>query len=534
MRRVLLLLAILLFAVPANAATLTWDNAAADNDGDNVANWAPDHNAVPGASDIAEFDTTDDNCTFSDAQSFLGISITGNYDGDIDLGGAAIGIGSSGIVVASGGSGSLTLTSGTLTITSGPFTINNLSGNFDDNNGTVVFAGTGNTIAVSNGDDLRNVDVTGSTTLQTGNLDIVISLDISASLTVDTQIRCTSNSTASIETGGTLTGDGMLLMDDSNGGTGIDDMSGTCSIAVVRFRDCLSDAVFKPGTYASAVQVQSNSVDATWAPSAGTYTLDSLELEATGANDDVAIDASGGVTHFVISGDLTFDVDDASGTATLSNSGKTNNITIGGDIVDENQGTVTWTRGTGTLTANGSGAQAWDTATVWAVEDTVVNKSDGTLTLGDDYNCASFTVTDGGFSDGGNAITTINNFSWAADDALTLTGTPTIGGTTSLTVGTGELTIKNTWDGELSAGTYNASTFKIQNTAATDDEWEFGSGAWTFAGDFEAENTNAGGTLTIKNTTNSPTFVFEGSWITDEQAGAVNWTRSATETITFQ
>ena len=57
MKRLFGILAVLLLWSAASAATLTYDNAAADNDASNVANWAPNHNVLPANGDTINLAT---------------------------------------------------------------------------------------------------------------------------------------------------------------------------------------------------------------------------------------------------------------------------------------------------------------------------------------------------------------------------------------------------------------------------------------------------------------------------------------------
>lgn len=74
------------------------------------------------------------------------------------------------------------------------------------------------------------------------------------------------------------------------------------------------------------------------------------------------------------------------------------------------------------------------------------------------------------------------------------------------------------------AQTYQPTLLKIYCVDAAARVLTF-NGNYTFTGDLEFENTNAGGSLTIANDTNNPTIIVRGDVIWDQQAGTITYTK---------
>lgn len=76
----------------------------------------------------------------------------------------------------------------------------------------------------------------------------------------------------------------------------------------------------------------------------------------------------------------------------------------------------------------------------------------------------------------------------------------------------------------MAASTYESPTFKVRNTSATVAIMEL-SGDYVITGDFQLENTNAGGSIELKNSTSNPSFEIRGDIIRTETAGTCTWTK---------
>lgn len=106
---------------------------------------------------------------------------------------------------------------------------------------------------------------------------------------------------------------------------------------------------------------------------------------------------------------------------TVSNTGNYN-ISVGGDIaIDKGTGgTVTWTKGTGTITLSGSADQDIDFDGE-SVEDIVIDKTAGTVTLTGGVVTDSLTLTSGTLDCGSQTLETVGNFTMAAGTTVTET-----------------------------------------------------------------------------------------------------------------
>jgi len=169
-----------------------------------------------------------------------------------------------------------------------------------------------------------------------------------------------------------------------------------------------------------------------------------LELENTGTGT-VTLDNKAHTPAINIGGDLIIDNDHADGTIVIDDTGAAVNWNITGDVLDEvSAGTFTYNKGSGAITASGSGNQDWD----WmgqAIEDVEIDKVAGTLTFSGGVTMDSFTGTAGAFDPNSQTITTVGNFTTAAgfqstNAADVMNGcTITVGGNLSLTGQSGTL-----------------------------------------------------------------------------------------------
>lgn len=194
-----------------------------------------------------------------------------------------------------------------------------------------------------------------------------------------------------------------------------------------------------------------------------TYDVDLFVVQqAAGLTTDILEPESG---IYIITGD--FELENQHGTDTLELRNSTNNpnIQIGGDLIWDKQdaGTITWTKGTGTLTFNGSGAQDADFAGS-TVENIVVNKSGGTLTFTAGWTADSFLAIAGTVDFNGQTIETVGDFIITKGAAIA-TGADAMDGV-ALTVG-GFLSLNGTGAGllDLRAGVGDPWTLDVTGKA---------------------------------------------------------------------
>lgn len=82
----------------------------------------------------------------------------------------------------------------------------------------------------------------------------------------------------------------------------------------------------------------------------------------------------------------------------------------------------------------------------------------------------------------------------------------------------------------FAAGAYESDSVRIYNSSAFASTFTL-NGSYTFTGDLEFENSNAGGSLTIANDTNNPDITVEGDVIWDQQAGTITYTKGTGDMV---
>lgn len=317
-----------------------WVNDDSDGDWNNADNWSDSEggaggSGVPTSSDNAFFSATssNDNCTCSGAAVCLNIYTasadtggTDNYTGTIDINDQTFGV-----------SGNAQFESA-CTISAGNNTWT-VAGNmhaeictFNNNSGTITLTGASKTIKFKNySNNLANLNITGTYSL------------------VDSKYITIADGICTIS--GTLSGNGQLITNSPGGqlkvtGTGsvtcqsvlinsqskISQMDGTISVfsfTVLNTHLTLSSIV--PATYTASnsisFSIQSSSL--TLELLAGTYTLNAPELNII--NQDA-------------------------GVYTIGNNVNNPSLNINGNIsfINLSSGSITWTKGTGTITLSGS------------------------------------------------------------------------------------------------------------------------------------------------------------------------------------
>lgn len=141
----------------------------------------------------------------------------------------------------------------------------------------------------------------------------------------------------------------------------------------------------------------------------GTYTSASVEFTSNAAG---ATGVTLGSGAFIFLGDVTFE-NTGAGSNVIDVATNDPDLTFQGDITwNQAAGTLTYTKGDGTITASGTDATPdwdWGGATI---EDIVVNKLAGALTFSGPWTADSFTATDGELNFGGvdQALATAGDF----------------------------------------------------------------------------------------------------------------------------
>lgn len=437
------------------------------------------------------------------------------------------------------GGGALTVSMGNGTWTVGGNFDNKDVTTFNRNNSTVKMTGTTKTLTSSGTNDLHKLEldgatVTAATTFDIQNLLLLINTSVLTSAN-NINIR---NGDVQVSATGTnkITGAGTLSIKD---GVSISVKGGVIDIARLDIFDA-HDANIVAGTYESATVCIRNT-DAnpkTFKFAAGTYTFTGNPVfETTGAG--------------------AFTVD-----------GATNNPTINvtGDLgSSDGGGNITLNMGNGTWTCSGD----FDISAV-----TTFNRDAGTIVLsGAAKNLVlQTTTTFYKLTISGTITQTAGDF--IMRNVLSLTGTLTInttlsgelyGGQGSISIGTSgilagagtfycfdntPLAVTGSWRITIAAfywarghsganglpsGTYESADFYITNATSGvfAELHQFQAGTFTFTGDVHFDQFGAGGAnLTIQNTTNNPSFIFEGNVTCSEGGSTLTW-QAGTGTITL-
>jgi len=328
-------------------ANNVWD-ASTDNDGNVAANWSLGW--VPKAGDVMVFDsaTTNDNCTFSGAVTCDGLAFANTYTGTINFNGHAMGFGTSDFLGANGGSATVNCAASTITC----------SGNFDNKDigtwtrgtSTLVLSGSGTFTGSQN---LYNVTVSGTYTILLGSeIDAYgTTLTISGALTCNGKLYSRSGNTLTIS--GTLSGTGNAILQ----GHTFAEMSGTYSI---------DDTSMYVGSDIAFTLTGNATLGGDWVfRYAGALTFGSHE--------------------YTFSGAVKFDPI-AAGVLTIANGTNSPDLVFEGDVtVGEMTGTVTWTKGTGSITISGASDQDID-FNGKTTEEIIVDKSAGVVSFTGDVD----------------------------------------------------------------------------------------------------------------------------------------------------
>lgn len=344
-----------------------WDNSDADNDANNANNWSLGN--VPTGTDVAVFDsaTTSANCTLSGNITCQGVRFDNTYSGTVNANGNIWALGSSGLDCTGGGSA--TFVSGSANHTcSGVFDIRDM-GTWTQGTGKWTLTGTGQSMFGSTTLIPNHVEVTGSYTVSTStNAFRLKTLTVSGTLTVSFEMRLDdANCAIDLQTGGVISGSSLMWFRGS----------GSATVT-------LNGTTFAPGSLlfgGSCSPTVTGSLatigcDVTWTPTAGsghTFTW---------------------ATNKTITGGLNYNT--ATRAVTVDMSTNNPNLIIQGNF-ETNASGLTYNKGTGTITLSGSSNQTLAISGLGQVEDLVIDKSAGRVTVTTNFASDTFTGTDGDF-----------------------------------------------------------------------------------------------------------------------------------------
>jgi hypothetical protein len=354
--------------------------------------------SVPGANNEVTFDgQSTQNCTCDVAISVKSLTVEAGYTGTLDFADSAY---SHTIAEDATFDGGGTVDCGDATIT--------CSGNWDAadqttwtrGTSTIVLDGTDKTMDHT-GNTFQSLTISGSYTSSTGTYNAIATLSITGTLTVTGGYVGDSGGTVSVSSSGTLTatdpgyfrlgGDAAMTVDSGATieGTGtlrcydtssLTNTAGTTITLECRFYE---DSTISGGTYTNLVFFSVSNGTVT-AGTAASQTITALGNVSITTEDTWGISGNTHNPDWVIQGDLTFAI---------------------------TSGTLTWTKGTGSITFSGTGNQTITTPGSWTnvLEDITINKTSGRLNLAGDIYTDSLTFTDGDLDLNGNTIDSAGN-----------------------------------------------------------------------------------------------------------------------------
>src|SRR3990172_1257962 len=352
-----------------NGSTTSWNTGG---------NWSPP--GVPGVGDDVTFDGTSvQNCTLDVATAALNsLTLADAYTGAFNANGYAVNV---------TGGGNVDLTSGgTVNLGGGAWSCagNWASGTLTGGGSTVTLSGTSKTVNAGTVYNAWNVTVSGTYTTATNRLYLATgyTLTVNGTLTANHELRMQN---------GVLAGSGVI-----NGTSQVYFyQGGTCSFT---------------GSIACATFLLDRFITFTAAPAA--ITAAATFRDNAASNMTVTL-----VNGLVFCSSAVFQSIEAAGSYTIANNTNNPSLTFQGDVtILETAGTVSWTKGTGTITLSGSANQNIAFAGK-TVEDLVVNKSAGNLVMTGAVTTDSFTgaaTGTGDFDPNGQAITVLGDCGWAA------------------------------------------------------------------------------------------------------------------------
>ncbi len=431
------------------------------------ANWSVESGGAGGASfptitENAIFDDNSGNCTLDAAAAALSISVP-NYTGTLDAATFDVDIGSGGLDCTDGGGAALDLGSGTWTC-GGDFDYEDV-GSFT--RGTSKLVMTGGAATIKGADSTVNTlyDLTiNALAVVTGEEHVYVYNDIKISGTLDMNANKTLTVVYDIYIyeGGTLSGDAgsVLYVPGAIAGIGFKTMAGTCSIDVIKLRNSQSGFLLPAAVYDSQLWLLPLSAGYSLKLT-GSHTFNSLLLEiysSYDSGDPFTLDGSE-ITTLTVLGDVQFHLD-GEATLVVDNSGGAADWNIGGDVYADGTAASpswTWTKGTGTITLDGSGNQSID-FNDQAIEALVIANTGGEVTFSGGCTGTSFNAQTGDFDPNGQTLETTGAFTIAAGVNLI-----------SAAQGTA------LWDGvALTVG----GTFAVQGNPGDDCNLQ-GDGGWT-------------------------------------------------------
>ena len=419
------------------------------------ANWSL--GTVPTSADDVTFNATSViNCTCDVAISCASINVTSGYSGTLNFGSGSYNH-SIALDTVFAGTGTVDRGNATLTV-GGNYNISS-QGTFTNSSGVTILTGTGKTLTSSTTNRPRNITVqTGAsiTFTSTGIGFAYGAWTINGSLTLSSTFQGLSEPTWIIN--GTVTGTAYQQIKNCS-----ITLNGTGTITGQLFL-WLEGQVFthNGGTIGPDVYLQLYLSSTITGASPFTLTAKGVRFKGSSAAYTTTIAQS-----------ITFDcpvvnLHTEAGLLTISTSGSNPSLTFKKDVNLYNTGSITWQKGTGTITLSGTAAQSINFNAL-SVETIVVDKTAGTATFEANVSPTAFTVSQGTVNINGKTITTTQHVTAAAGTTVNDTvggGKFVVGGNFAANGTSGSGVIWNGPDLQIT-GTATANYATVTNSNAT-------------------------------------------------------------------
>ena len=451
-----------------------WNNSQANNDGNDPANWSLGH--VPTGSETALLDATStDNCTLSGHLSCGALTIADAYGaGNFDA--VTFDITTTGDMTFDNGSGTVRMGVGSTWTCGGSFD-NADAGTWDGETSTLTMTGTA-TIRIYYNKRPKHFTIAENAVITVASNEA----QPTGTITIDGELAVPNGQTFGVQSGGNLvvnatgsiTGDGKIYL-----------YSGA------NMPTLHVDGTLSPGT----LYIYQPTTARTYAPGAGWDCNVSISNKNVAAAYAIRLNGD-----YLVTGDLTVGTNTAGATLVVDNLTYGPSFVVQGNvtILEEDAASVTWTKGAGTITLDGSGNQSIDFDDQ-AIEALVIANTGGVVTFDGGWTALSFDAQTGDFDPNGQTLETTGNFSIAAGVNLISAGQGnllwdgvalTVGGTFSACGSSGDLLnlrgtatwtliVANTATADYADVSYSDATGGVAVTAtrSTDNGDNFG---WTF------------------------------------------------------
>jgi len=372
---------------------LYWTNGASTGLVNDYRNWGSesgvvDNAGVPGLLDTPIWDgSVTDTCTLDLHWSVAGADMQAGFTGKID--GATYNFTSSGDCDFDGGE----VDFGTGTWQFGGYADFINVTTITKGTATIKMVTAGKTLSLQTTDTFCDIWIAANTTIVASASGACEGLDVDATLTVNTGSILATRGV--VDVSGTITGTGTMVVYAGGIGEGITGMSGTIDIATLFVYVTVGTAGIVPMVAAQY-------------DSALTY----IGSQVTGGEFNFA------ATTTTFTGNVSLVALDGGDTAHFKNSTNNPSLVFQGNVNKTGAGSTSWTTGSGTITFSGTTADQQVAFDGNSVEDIIMNKGAGKVTLTAALSCESLALNDGDWDANDYNVTVSGNVNLDNDSIL--------------------------------------------------------------------------------------------------------------------